>query len=98
MNNKSTDPALFVTEGDIDGSNAHRLLTGLMPLIEQHRHVVIDMRNTTSITSKGLAALLDAVKLAGDRRLEIRHASNDVAELLELTGFARLIDLGRQQR
>ena len=93
--------AVVTTDGDIDGGNAHLLLATLLPLAREHDHVVVDMRKTRTMTSKGLAALLDSCRLLDERgRLTIINASDDVATLLELTGLSRLAEVrpgGRQR-
>ena len=96
-----TGTAVVTTDGDIDGGNAHLLLASLLPLAREHDHIVVDMKKTGTITSKGLAALLDSCRLLDGRgRLTVINASDDVATLLELTGLSRLAEVrpGGQQR
>ncbi len=87
----------IIPDESIDGTNAHILLGKLLPLIERNSEIIIDLQNTRTITSKGLAALLDAAKVMGQRgRLQITNADDAIAELLQLTGLDRIILVERQ--
>lgn len=81
----------------IDGTNAHVLLGKLLPLMKDSKEIIIDLQNTRTVTSKGLAALLDAAKVMGAHgRLHVTNADRSIIELLRLTGLDQLLALGSQ--
>lgn len=81
--------------GDIDATTSEILDRALRWHERTRRHegdapLVIDMSAVRFVDSSGLRTLVAASLRAGDRgsRIALRHASTDLARLLEITGLS----------
>ena len=99
ITSKLEDKVLTISmEGKIDSDNAPKVEAGVNEALAQGdvEKVVLDFEKLEYITSAGLRVLL-SVKKKYDN-LVILDASSAVYEILEMTGFTRMIDVHRALR
>lgn len=87
---------VLAVEGSVDASTAETLASTLKEQIEGgNNRLVVDFAAVSYLSSAGLRALLGAVKLAreGGGDLILAAAQKDVARVLELSGFTRLLEI-----
>lgn len=84
-----------IEKGRIDASNSREFKTRVIPIVEQHRKVVVDLSSVDFIDSTGLGALVSCLKGAsaagGDLRL--CSVSKPVRTLFELTRMHRVFNI-----
>jgi anti-sigma B factor antagonist len=88
--------AVLAVRGEIDALTTPQLETGIDELLAgSERCVVLDMAEVTFLASSGLAVLIRAAQLAGERaqRLRLVIATRAVRRPLQVTGSDQLFDL-----
>ena len=87
---------VYKTERRIDTKTAPKLAEDLTKLADEgHFNVVIDMSETSYISSVGLRALLAMQKKvnANDGSMVIRGAGDAIREIFDVTGFSGFLTL-----
>lgn len=84
--------------GHIDSGNASEVESCINEIREGHpaEHIVMDCGNLKYISSAGLRIILRVKKKVKDTR--ITEVSNEVYEVLEMTGFTELMDVKKAYR
>ncbi|MDO4294709.1 MAG: STAS domain-containing protein [bacterium] len=91
MNEKET---MLTTAKRLDAVQAPILKTELMKLLDEgHDNLVIDMKNTTYVSSVGLRAFLAAQKRINEKKgsMVLKNVSQQVMEVFDITGFSGLL-------
>jgi anti-sigma B factor antagonist len=80
--------AVVRATGEVDLLTAGRLRCALAHLVQQGRHLVVDLRGVRFMDASGIGALVGAQRLARDAglTLTLRRPTPGVAKLLTLTG------------
>ena len=88
------DLAVVALEGSVQASNAGFLLDTMEALLDDgHTRFVLDCRGLSSISSDGLAVLVDLLEqMEPEGKLVLCHASQKIRNLLELSGLDRFIE------
>lgn len=75
--------------GSIDGKNAPEVQQELLPLIESHDALVLDMQGVTYMSSAGLRVMLLLYRQAAsqDSHLALTGLAEDVEDVMTATGF-----------
>jgi anti-anti-sigma factor len=82
-------PVISLT-GEIDISNVDAVEATIGPTVTAvTRHVVFDLSQLEFLDSSGIALLLRAAATAGS--VEIRHPSDTVRRVIEVTGLAGIL-------
>jgi anti-sigma B factor antagonist len=86
---------LVTVSGRVDSSTAPELEEVLLGLVQTgHKHIVVNLRATTFISSAGLKALLSALmkvrKMIPPGDLVISEITPELKESFDLVGFDRL--------
>ncbi len=86
---------LVTVSGRIDSSTAPELEQALLELVQaSQRHIVVNLRDTTFISSAGLKALLSAHmkvrKMVPSGEVVIAEIQPELRESFDLVGFDRL--------
>ncbi len=86
-------------EGRIDSNNAAETEKSLLTSAEESpgAEIIIDAEKLTYISSAGLRVLMKLRKLS-PTPLKILNASNDVYNIMEVTGFTELFDVRKKLR
>ena len=80
--------------GRLDASNAQNLTDELNKSLDGVKDLIFDFTNLKYIASAGLRALLMAQKRMNKQgSMVIRHVNDNVMEVLEMTGFADLMNI-----
>ncbi|HLK56953.1 MAG TPA: STAS domain-containing protein [Chthonomonadaceae bacterium] len=81
--------AIAVITGEIDGKTAPLVQAELLPVIQQHDKVILDMRSVVYLSSAGLRMLLLAYRQAAARESDLLLAglSEEIRDTMEMTGF-----------
>ena len=87
---------LYQLQGRIDSVNAGELEKNLFEAYEKEGELSIDAGELEYISSAGLRVLLKLRKKQS--KLEILNVSNDVYEILEVTGFTDLLEVKKRLR
>ena len=90
------ESVIYKTEKRIDIKTAPKLSSDLKQLADEGKYdVVIDMSETTYISSVGLRALLTMQKAvnANNGSMLIRGACDSVREIFDVTGFSGFLNL-----
>ncbi|HVH21204.1 MAG TPA: STAS domain-containing protein [Pseudonocardia sp.] len=88
--------AVLAVRGEIDALTTPQLETGIDELLaDPAERVVLDLTQVTFLASSGLAVLIRAAQLAGERaqRLRLVVATRAVRRPLQVTGSDQLFDL-----
>ena len=83
-----------LTEGRVDGANAHEFQNALQAVIEDSdRAVVLDLGRLTYISSAGLRVILLIARTLQrqDGSLAVCSLSGPVREVFEISGFDKII-------
>lgn len=92
--NINDDTATVSASADMDGLYSTRFLATVMPLVQKHHCVVLDLSNIKAVTSAGLKALLEASQARmPDGRIVIITDNESILGLLKITGLTRLIEV-----
>lgn len=84
------EQAILVVRGELDAYSAPALEDHIARLLtDGQREVVLDLSQTTFLDSSGLRAILTAHRRIGEQggKLVLRHPSEPVLRLLEITGL-----------
>ena len=93
MNQEDTKLTVSV-EGELDVRTSPELEKALMPALEGKDDVVIDLKEVSYLSSAGLRLLLAAAKaMDGKGKLVVKNVSQDVMEIIEITGFDALLTI-----
>ncbi len=93
MNQEGTRLTVNV-EGELDVRTSPELEKELMPALEGITEAVIDLKEVTYLSSAGLRTLLSAAKLMDRQgKMVVKNVSDDVMEILKITGFDSLLTL-----
>lgn len=80
--------------GRLDASNAHELTSALNESLDGVKDLIFDFTNLKYVASAGLRALLMAQKRMNKQgSMKICHVDETVMEVLEMTGFADLMNI-----
>ena len=82
--------------GRIDANNAQEWEAKLLPEAGQGNNLVLDAEELEYISSAGLRVLLKLRKIAENVR--VINASQDVFNILEVTGFTELLNVRKKLR
>ena len=90
---------VIALSGKIDSTNAPELEARVFDMLAsaQDGDLIFDARDLQYISSAGLRVLMRARKAVG-HALEIRNASPEVYEILEMTGFTELMNVKKRLR
>lgn len=86
-------------EGRIDSNNAADVEKSLLASADQHpdADIVLDAEKLSYISSAGLRVLMKLRKRSG-KKLPVINASNEVYDIMEVTGFTELFDVKKRLR
>lgn len=80
--------------GRLDASNAQELTNELNSSLDGVKDLIFDFTNLKYVASAGLRALLMAQKRMNKQgSMTIKHVDEGVMEVLEMTGFADLMNI-----
>lgn len=80
--------------GRLDASNAQELTNTLNESLDGVKNLIFDFTNLKYVASAGLRALLMAQKRMNKQgSMKICHVDETVMEVLEMTGFADLMNI-----
>lgn len=91
MNEKES---IVTTAKRLDAVQAPLLKTELTKLLDEgHDNLVIDMKNTTYVSSVGLRVFLTAQKRINEKKgsMVLKNVSQQVMEVFDITGFSGLL-------
>ncbi len=84
----------MVLSGRLDASNAQDLTNELNASLDGVKELIFDFTNLKYVASAGLRALLMAQKRMNKQgSMTIKHVDEAVMEVLEMTGFADLMNI-----
>jgi anti-sigma B factor antagonist len=80
---------VVVMTGSIDGKNAPEVQQELLPLIDNHDALVLDMQGVTYMSSAGLRVMLLLYRQAAsqDSHLALTGLAEEVEDVMTATGF-----------
>lgn len=90
---KTTEGLVAQLVGRLDTAASVQFAAEMQPLLENAKeHIILDMAELTFISSSGLRHLLTLRKAsqAAGGKVTLRNVSNDVMQVLRLTGFDKL--------
>ena len=89
---KNENSSLFKLEGRLDTVTAPELENAINNEGEALRNLVLDFGSINYISSAGLRVLLGAQKkMNAQGSMELINVSDDVMDILEMTGFADIL-------
>lgn len=80
-------------EGRLDTNTAPELQEALDPLLDGSSDLTFDFSRLDYVSSAGLRVLMIAYKRQAGKTVAIEHASDDVREVLDITGFSNLFKM-----
>lgn len=84
----------MVLSGRLDASNAQNLTDEINSSLDGVTNLIFDFTNLKYVASAGLRALLMAQKRMNKQgSMTIKHVDEAVMEVLEMTGFADLMNI-----
>ena len=85
---------MMILSGRLDASNAQELTDELNASLDGVTDLIFDFTNLKYVASAGLRALLMAQKRMNKQgKMTIKHVDEAVMEVLEMTGFADLMNI-----
>jgi len=80
-------------QGKVDSVSAPQLEEILLPTFNEAEQVILDFSEVTYVTSAGLRVLITGHEAAQARgaSMTLRHVSEDVMEVLDMTGFSSFL-------
>ena len=91
------DVCTIVPSGRIDSDSAEEFRKEMEEALKESRNIIIDMAETEYISSSGLRVLLAAKKELGNAgSIALIHVGSDVLEVLDLTGFTDILNIGTE--
>ncbi len=81
--------AIIAIEGQIDSKTAPEAQEQLLPLVQTHQHIVMDLNRLTFMSSAGLRIMLLLYRQATDRsgKVAILGLSDPIKDTMQATGF-----------
>ncbi len=81
--------------GSLDTATAPQLFDVLLPLFDDAEQVTLDFTEIEYVSSAGLRVLLQGEKtaMAKGKQMTLTHISDDVMEVLEMTGFTDVLTI-----
>ena len=82
-------------QGSLDTTTAPQLYDDLMPLFDGAEQVILDFAGVGYVSSAGLRVLLQGEKTAKAKggAMTLMHVSDDVMEVLDMTGFSDILKI-----
>lgn len=82
-------------EGRVDTVTSPELQSRILLAFQKMTHVVLDFKSVAYISSAGLRSLLMGHKTAASKggSMVLHHVSEEVMEVLEITGFNSILDI-----
>lgn len=92
---KEKNLAIVAASGEIDAVTCTRLEEELGGLIEKgETRIILDLKEVRYISSAGLRVILSSTqKLDGKGKLVLARLTEDVFEIIEMTGFTHIMDI-----
>ena len=89
------DTIIVTISGEIDGMNVNEVEQALREASDKAPKMLLDLTDLEYISSAGLRVLLLIRKLTEGRghKLSLRNVSDDVMEILTVTGFVKLLTI-----
>ncbi|WP_353673889.1 STAS domain-containing protein [Synechocystis sp. LKSZ1] len=83
------DVKIAVLVGDVDASTAPTVTEQILPLVESHGKILLDMTGVAYMSSAGLRMLLSLYRQAAaqESQLVLIGLSEDVKDTMSVTGF-----------
>ncbi len=83
------DVKVVVISGDIDSNSAPSVTEQVLPLVESHGKILLDMTAVPYMSSAGLRMLLSLYRqaTAQDGKLVLVGLSEDIQDTMSVTGF-----------
>ncbi len=92
---KSNDKFIVILGGRLDIATAPEL-EKILPEMDGIKQVVVDMAELTYLSSAGLRVLKKMInKIDNSKDMEILNASDEVFDVLDITGFADMVNIKR---
>lgn len=79
--------------GSLNTNTAGELESALDSVLDQVKSLVFDFTDLDYVSSAGLRVLMMAFKRLGGQGVTIEHASDEIREVLDITGFSTLFDV-----
>jgi len=92
----STDDAVNCSlEGRLDAMNAAEVQQKVVESLDSGKDFILDFSKLNYISSAGLRVLIIVAKQQGSagKKLEVRHAQPQIREVLEMSGFDKILNL-----
>ncbi|MEB3227738.1 MAG: STAS domain-containing protein [Synechocystis sp.] len=85
----TNDIQVATLSGDIDANTAPIVTEKILPLVEAHSKILLDMSQVAYMSSAGLRMLLSLYRqaTAQERQLVLVGLSEDVQDTMSVTGF-----------
>ena len=91
---KNADKLTLLIEGRIDTKTAPELEQVVKTELEGVTELVLDLAETSYISSAGLRVMLMAQKQMNKQgTMKVVHASSDLMEIFEVTGFSDILTI-----
>ena len=92
---KKDNTSLVVNvEGELDVRTSPEFEKALLPAMDNMTDVVLDLKDLNYLSSAGLRVFLKAARMMeGKGSMALTNVSEDVMEILEVTGFNRLFTI-----
>ncbi len=91
---KNADKLTLLIAGRIDTKTAPELEQVVKTELEGVTELVLDLAETSYISSAGLRVMLMAQKQMNKQgRMKVVHASSDLMEIFEVTGFSDILTI-----
>ena len=84
---------IFSLDGRLDTTTAPQLQEILIPTFDETKHIELDFAQLAYVSSAGLRVLLMGLKTAKAKgaSMTISHVSQEIMEVLEMTGFSDML-------
>lgn len=84
-----------LTEKSLDASNVQAFRTAIVPQLEQHDKIVLDLSNVEFIDSAGVGTLISCLRIVTERQGQLRLCglNRAVRALFELMRMHRLFEV-----
>lgn len=92
---QSDEETMLVVSGRVDATTAPKLQSELLSAAKDPQQLAVDFSAVSYLSSAGLRALLLGARALAedDRRLTVYRASDDVLDVIRLTGFDKVLTL-----
>lgn len=85
--------ALVGVTGSLNTNTAPQLESALEGVFSQATSITFDFDGLEYVSSAGLRVLMMAFKRLGGQGVAIEHASDEIREVLDITGFSTLFEV-----